>query len=423
MKFGDLRGILHYVPQFRGRLFVVAIDGAVIASENFANVLLDLAVLHSLNIRLVIVHGAGHQIQALADERGGAISNADGTGVTDAATLELGIDAVSRLTNKLMQDLTAIGLRAATANAVIANPAGVIGGIDLEFTGKVDRIDGDGLKSFLDEGMVPVVAPIGYDARGGTLRINSDAAALAVAESLGASKILFLTNGEIGGESSPVAGEQLSVAEAEVIAVTPGEFSSRLASMLGFAASACRAGVDRVHLLVGARNDALLAELFSNEGVGLMVFRDDYRQIRQAVPKDVAEIVSMIRGAVKGSELLARKRSEVLEQIGDYYVLELDGNVVGTVAVHDHGPDAEVACLFIKRNHENAGHGRQLVAYAEMIASERGAERIFALSTQATGFFQRLGYSEEGIDELPADRAAKVLASGRNSKVFIKSLI
>lgn len=419
MKFGDLRGILHYVPQFRGRLFVVAIDGAVIVSENFANVLLDLAVLHSLNIRLVVVYGAEQQIGELAEERGVEISNADGTGVTDAPTLELSIDAVSRLGNKFMQDLTAIGLRTATANAVIAKPAGVIGGVDLEFTGRVDRVDGEGLKLFLDEGMVPVVGPLGYDARGGTLRMNSDAVALGVAEALGASKILFLTNGVMG----EVAGQQFSVAEAAAaISSAPGALPGRVVSMLGFAASACRAGVDRVHLLDGGRDEALLAELFSNEGVGLMVYRDDYRQIRVAVPADVAEIVSMIRGAVKGAELLPRRRVEVLERIGDYHVLELDGNIVGTVAVHEHGADAEIACLFIKRAHENAGHGKQLVAYAEMIAGERGAERVFALSTQAAGFFERLGYVDGDLDDLPGERAQAVRASGRRSKVFTKAL-
>jgi len=413
---------LHYVPQFRGRLFVVAIDGAVIASENFANVLLDLAVLHSLNIRLVIVYGAGHQIRGLAKERGVEVSNADGTGVTDAQTLELSIDAVSRLTNKFMQDLTAIGLRTATANAVIAQPAGVIEGVDLQFTGRVDRVEGEGLRLFLDEGMVPVVGPLGYGARGGTLRMNSDAVALGVAEALGASKIVFLTNGVMAEDGGPVAGQQFSVAEAGAISVAPGALPERVASMLGFAAAACKAGVDRVHLLDGGRDDALLAELFSNEGVGLMVYRDDYRQIRVARPADVAEIVSLIRGAVEGAELLPRRRAEVLERIGDYHVLELDGNIVGTVAVHEYGDDAEIACLFIKRAHEHVGHGKQLVAYAEMIAGERGVEKVFALSTQAAGFFERLGYVDGGLDDLPGERAESVRASGRNSKVLVKQL-
>lgn len=418
MKFGDLRGILQYVPQFRGRTFVLAIDGAVIDSENFANILLDIAVLHSLNVKLAIVHGAGLQIGELAARRGLAPRAFDGTGPTDAETLEVSIDAVSRLTSRLMQDFSAVGLRAATANAVTAQPAGIVGGTDLQFTGKIDRVDAEGLASFIGEGMLPLVPPLGYDGKGGTLRINSDAAACAVAEALGASKILFLT--AVGTSGLP--DRQLSVAEASAHSGQPGELSQRLSSMLGFAAQACSAGVDRAHILAGGQDEALLAELFSNEGVGTMVYRDDYRQIRPAVLEDAAEIVSLIRGAVKSEELVARSRRDVVDRIADYHVLELDGNVVGTVAVHDLGDDAEMACLFIKRSHENAGHGRRLAGYAEKIASERGAGRLLALSTQAAGFFERLGFRAGDLADLPADRAAALNESGRNSLVFVKGL-
>ncbi len=423
MKFGDLRGILQYVPQFRGETFVVSIDGAVVGAENFANVLLDLAVLHSLNVRVVVVHGAGQQIRELAAERGVGITNADGTGATDAVTLELSLDAVSRLTNKVMQDLTAIGLRAATANAVIAHRSGIVGGVDLGFTGRIDRVDASGLKSFLAEGMVPVVPPLGFDGRGGTLRIDSDAAALAVAEALGARKLLFLTAGEPALTGEGPLGRQLSIAEAEGVTVQGDGVSPRLASMFRHAAEACRGGVDRVHLLDGTRDDeTLLDELFTNEGVGVMVYSDDYRQIRAAAAADVPEIVSLIRGAVRDKELLPRRREEVLEKVGDYFVLELDGNIVGTVAVHRYGEDAELACLFVKRSHENAGHGRRLAEYAERVAAERGAGRIVALSTRATDYFSRLGYRQVDCGALPPERAAALSASGRGSKVYEKLL-
>ena len=147
MQFGDLRGILQYVPQFRGGIFVIAVDGLVAASENFANVLLDIGVLHSLNIKVVLVHGAGQQVRELAAERGVEISGDDGTGVTDAATLELSVDAISRLTSKLMQRLTSIRRRGVTANAIAAHAAGVINGVDLQMRGRVDKVDSSGLLS------------------------------------------------------------------------------------------------------------------------------------------------------------------------------------------------------------------------------------------------------------------------------------
>ena len=87
MRLADLREILRYVPQYRDRIFVIAIDGAVVEDENFRNLLLDIALLRSLRIGVALVHGAGHQVRRLAEQRGVVPSNIDGTGVTDRATL------------------------------------------------------------------------------------------------------------------------------------------------------------------------------------------------------------------------------------------------------------------------------------------------------------------------------------------------
>ncbi|MFZ4598576.1 MAG: amino-acid N-acetyltransferase, partial [Terrimicrobiaceae bacterium] len=130
MNVSDLREILQYVPRFRERTFVVAVDGEVAASENFSNVLLDLAVLRSLSIKVVLVHGASYQITKLSESRGVAVSNSDGIGVTDSETLQLSIDAAIRLTNEIMEGLSSVDLRAAYINALIAHPAGVLGGVD-----------------------------------------------------------------------------------------------------------------------------------------------------------------------------------------------------------------------------------------------------------------------------------------------------
>ena len=193
MNFSDLRAILHYVPQFRGRTFVVALDGAVIDSPDFSNILLDLAVLRSLNIRVVLVHGAASQVASLGRKRGIELSNVDGTGVTDEATLEVSMDAISRLSNAVMQNLTTAKLQAATANAIHAHPAGILGGVDTRFTGTIERIDASVLQGFLEQDILPVVPPLGFDADGKTLRVNSDAVAREVAVALGAAKILFVS--------------------------------------------------------------------------------------------------------------------------------------------------------------------------------------------------------------------------------------
>ena len=185
-KFEDLRGILQYVPQFRERIFVIALDGAVMRLPNFTSLLQDIAVLQSLNIQVVISFGARLQIRELAQTRGITLSSDDGIGRTDTPTLEVSADAISRLTSELVADLTALELRVAVPNALAVHPAGVIEGVDLEHTGRIERVDARMLIGMLKEGIIPVLPPFGYDGRGTTLRLNSDAVAVETALALDA---------------------------------------------------------------------------------------------------------------------------------------------------------------------------------------------------------------------------------------------
>ena len=194
MKLTDLRGILQYIPQFREKTFILAVDGGIVREENFTNILLDVAVLRSLNIRVVLVHGAAEQIEALAGRQGLQASDLDGTGVTDAATLELAIEAANRLTHEILQGLSANDLRAACTNAIVAHPLGIIHGVDQLFTGKVERVDTELLQTLLNQSIVPVVPPLGFDGDGKTYRTNSDSIAVAAAEALRAAKLIFITS-------------------------------------------------------------------------------------------------------------------------------------------------------------------------------------------------------------------------------------
>src|SRR5215510_323073 len=194
MKLTDLRGILQYIPQFREKTFILSVDGAIVTSENFPNILLDVAVLRSLNIRVVLVHGASAQIKALAQERKFKPSDLDGAGITDAETLQLALTAANRLTHEILEGLSANDLRAASTNAIIAHPMGIIQGVDHLFTGKVERVDIELLQTLLREGVIPVVPPLGFDGDGKTYRVNSDGVALAVAEALKAIKLIYVTS-------------------------------------------------------------------------------------------------------------------------------------------------------------------------------------------------------------------------------------
>ena len=427
MKVSDLRGILQYVPRFRERIFVVAIDGEIVASPNFANILLDLAVLRSLSIKVILVHGASMQIAQLATARGVAISNADGTGITDEPTLRVGLEAITNVMGEIMQGLTSVDLRAVYSNAVIAHPAGILGGVDYLSTGRVERVDTKALHLFLNEGIIPVVPPIGYDGEGKTFRVNSDAVALEVAEAMQAMKILYLSaydgvvvDGELVGT--------LSIPEAEDFVKknrAAGSVEMGLVSKVEHAAKACRSRVARVHLLNGLKDEALLSEIFSQEGIGTMIYSNEYQQIRRVYKKDVRAVMALIRQSVNSEELVKRTRADIVAHLEDYWVLEVDRNLVGCVALHIYSEQsiAELACLYVHKDHEGQGYGRKLMNYVEQLALEKGIKQVMALSTQTFNYFQQKGgYTEATPDILPPDRRKKYDASNRNSKVMVKNV-
>src|SRR5262245_11299925 len=159
----DLREILRYVPQFRDKIFVIALDGAVVADDNFANLLLDIHLLRSLRIGVVLVHGASLQIKELAAQTGKQVSNCDGTGITDEVTLDLAITASNRISHEILEGLSVHDLRGAYCNALTAHPAGILKGVNQLWTGRVDAVDVGMLEALLKVDIVPVVPPLGCD--------------------------------------------------------------------------------------------------------------------------------------------------------------------------------------------------------------------------------------------------------------------
>lgn len=425
MKATDLRGILGYIARFRDRLFVLNVDSAVLADDAFRHVLIDLSVLHSLNIHVVLVFGASRRIEQLAAERGVTPSDLEGMGVTDADTLELAVTAAQRLAHDWLNGLAETNIRAAITNAMIAHPAGIRGGRDHGFTGKVERVDTEALRALLAARMVPVVPPLGVDGNGQTYRVNSDQVAVAVAEALKADKLMFITTHN-GVEGGGTLSTQFSVEEATAYLAAAGDtLPVALRSNLEHGVHACRNGVQRVHVINGLEDESLLNELFSNEGVGTMIYANEYQSIRPAGKKDVEAILGLIREAVAADELMARSREQVLAQLDDFYVFEIDGHIVGCVAVHrEAGADsAELQCLFVAEAHANQGIGGKLMRFAEQRARAAGCRRLFALSTQAFNYFQQQGgFAPGDVEGLPPERRRRYEESGRRSRILYKAL-
>jgi amino-acid N-acetyltransferase len=409
MKLTDLRAILQYVPQFRERTFIIAVDGGVVADENFANILLDIALLRSLNIRVVVVHGAAEQIATLAQKQNIQPSNLDGAGVL----------------HEIMAGLSANDLGAAATNAVGTVPLGIIHGVDHLFTGKVERIDTILLEPLLSQGIVPVVSPIGFSSEGKSFRVNSDNVAVAVAIALKAVKLVFITSQNGLHYNGQLIRHMVVTDLQKLLQAGARGFAPEMVSKASHAVAACSAGVPRVHIVNGHEDEALLAEVFSSEGAGTLIYANEYEQIRQARKKDIRAIQQLTKKAVEAEELLRRTREEMEKHFSEYYIFEIDKNPIACVSLHVYVGlrKGELASLYVDPSYGHQGIGQKLMRFVEDKARELGLSELIALSTQTFSFFELKGGFVEGtLDDLPQERRDKYNQSGRNSKVLIKKL-
>jgi amino-acid N-acetyltransferase len=296
--------------------------------------------------------------------------------------------------------------------------------VDQQLTGKVERIDVELIQTLLNQGVVPIVPPLGFDGDGKTYRVNSDSIAVAAAEALKATKLIFITQDGLRYNGQLI--RQILVEDLQKLVQTaPGGFAPEMVSKARHAAAACAAGVPRVHIVNGREDEGLLAEVFSNEGIGTLIYANEYEQIRPAKKKDVRAIQQLTKKAVEAEELVRRTRGEIEKNLSDYYIFEIDKNPVASVALHVYPEQqqGELASLYVDPAHENQGIGRKLIQFVENKAREMGLAELIALSTQTFTYFQSKGGFVEGTpDDLPPARREKYDHNGRNSKVLVKKL-
>ena len=426
LKPTDLRGILKYVPMFREHVFVVALDGSIVEHENFQNLVTDIAVLRSLNINVVIVHGIGKQLRDMAARQRVKLSDVYGEGVTDADTMELACEAAGIVTQSIIEGLTHANLKCAVTNAIRATQVGVLGGVDQLLTGKVEKIDTPLIRSLLAQGVIPLVTPILCDRDGNSLRVNSDSVAADLAVELGASKLIYLT--PFPGlvlDGKLQVNLTLSALE-KALQKKNVEIEERLLGKALFAVRALNNGTQRAHILDGRTNGGLLAEIFDKVGTGSMIHANDYDCIRPAKKKDAQFIYSITKNAVKNKSLVRRSRQLIESHTEDYFVYEIDESIIGCACLRrfaDAPDTAELCSVYVQPFYQDRGVGKKLVAYAEHHARERGVKTLITCTTQTYGFFRSVcGFNDAAPEVLPPSRAAELAENGRNSKALFKRL-
>lgn len=421
----DLRGILRYVPQFREHVFVVCIDGVIVEDENFNNVITDIAVLVSLKIKVIIVHGIGRQLSELCEEKKIPFNDRQGEGPTDEKTLELAIQASSIIAHKIMRGLTQNGLACQQDNSVRGTPMGVVHGKSYQFTGKVEKVDTARIQHCLDQGIIPIISPILFTAEGQPLRVSSDALAASVAAPLKASKLLYITN----FEGLPIDGKIVYNLPVEslirILERDKPDWDNVLRSKAMNAANALQQGVVRAHIIDGRIFGALLTEIFDKVGVGTMIHTNEYQQIRQAKKKDAQAIFNIRRNAVRSEALRHRTRQSIEQEIEKYYVYEIDESIIGCVSIttFNGSKTVELGSLYVQPFYQGNDVGRKLVDFVCARAREMKMNKVIAMSTQTSNFFTTVCHFKEGsVADLPAVRKKDYFNNGRNSYILTKTI-
>lgn len=426
------RSAAPYIHGFRGKTFVIAFGGELVAEGGFVQLAHDVNLLNSLGVRLVLVHGVRPQVEARLTENGTAIRYVNGLRVTDdealacvkeaAGTVRVEIEALLSL-GIANTPMAGADIRVASGNFVTAQPLGVRDGVDLLHTGEVRKIDAAAIRRRLDQHDIVLLSPIGYSPTGEIFNLSLEDVATQAAVELAADKLIFLMDVEgVPGEEGGVC-PALTVREARDLLAAGGSLPEDVVYYLPCAITACTQGVKRAHLISRHRDGALLSELFTRDGVGTLVTPMPLETLRPATIDDVGGILGLIE-PLEREGILVRRSRELLEmEIERFLVLESDGVIAGCAALYPFPEEhaAELACLAVARDYRGRGFGERLLAEAEKTGRKAGFERLFVLTTRTEHWFEERGFVESTPDQLPKSKQA-LYNYKRRSKVLEKSL-
>ena len=399
-----------YIKAHRGRTFVVYLGNGALDSSELTTLIHDLALLHSLGVRLVLVHATRSAIDtALATDSADLFHK--GIRITDDATLTIARDTASEQRVKLEQllsmglpntPLRGARLRVLGGNVVTARPLGIVDGVDYLHSGKVRRIDSEALLAILQHDAIALLSPLGYSPAGELFNISATELAETVAVSLGADKLIFLdrppgleaADGTLIRQGTVASAQGLDIADAE---------QRRLRDA---ACRACERGVGRSHLISFEKEGALLEELFTHDGSGTLIAQNPYEQARPAEIEDIASIVELIRPLEDSGILVRRSRERLEEEIGHFSILERDGRVIACAALYPYDAEkvGEIACVATHADYRGAGRAEQLLRELLAQAKKRSLSHVFVLTTQSTHWFLEQGFEVASPEQLPGEK-------------------
>jgi amino-acid N-acetyltransferase len=428
-----IRAAAPYIYAFRGKTFVIAFGGEVVADDTFLGIIHDLNLLHSLGVHLVVVHGSRPQIEAILAQQNIESRYAFGLRLTDAETMDCVLEASGQVRSRI-EALLSLGIanspmagarnRVSSGNFLTAKPMGVVEGVDMMLTGEVRRVDTAAIHQRLEDGDIVLISPLGYSPTGEIFNLALEEVATQVAVRLEAHKLIFLmdTEGVRNGRRQLVT--ELSTKDAEtLLAAQKGRLPPDVQHYLPCAVRACDNGVKRAHLISRHLDGALLLELFTRDGVGTMIAAAALAHLRSATIDDVAGIIAIIEPLEEQGVLVRRSRERLEMEIERFVVAEHDGATIGCAALYAFPDDkvGELAALAVHPDFRREGYGEALMTEIETRARRLKLAQIFVLTTRTSQWFIERGFRTGTIADLPKQKQA-LYNYQRKSQVYLKKL-
>lgn len=428
----SFRNSAGYINAFRGRTFVIAFGGEMLADEQFAPLVHDIALLNSLGIKLVLVHGARPQIESRLKERKFSSEYANDLRITDDNALVCVKEACSSVRADI-EALLSIGLTNSpvscsrisviSGNFVTAQPYGVRDGVDYMHTGEVRKIEHNAINQALENNSIVLLSPIGYSSTGEIFNLSVEDVATAAAIELNADKLIYLVDAKGVTNKKKSLIRELTMDDAIDLLENNTKLEAPIQRCLASAIKACKNEIERTHILNRNIEGALLLELFTRDGCGTLITSESFEDMRPATIEDLAALIELISPLEDEDILVKRSREKLEMELEHFTVVERDGMIIACAALYPYLQDnvAELACLAVHPDYQGNNRGDQLHKYIERQAKQLGIKQLFVLTTRTAHWFRERNYVASDIKKLPIKRKS-LYNYKRQSKMFAKTI-
>lgn len=420
-----------YINAHRGKTFVIFMPGEAIESAQFSNIINDLALMDSLGVQLVLVHGSRPQIDEILTSHhieshihaGARITPKNQIQEIIRASAGVRVLLEGRLSMALSNTpMAGNRIKICSGNFVVARPIGVIDGVDYSYTGEVRRIEKKAIFNLLDDDCMVLLSNLGFSPTGEVFNLKGEDVATQAAIQLKADKLIMLTDVEgIFSDQGDLISELLAKDAERMVVKYDDDDTAKFA--LQACIDAVRRGVPRAHMISFNENGGLIRELFSREGAGTMIDEDSYEQLRAATIDDVGGMMALLSPLEENGTLVRRSRQLLETEINKFLVVERDNAIIACAALYPFNEEksGELACVAVDPNYRGGLRGDRLLKGIERTARKMGLEKLFLLTTRTAHWFIERGFEEADLSALPEQKKA-LYNYQRNSKIFVKPL-